>query len=419
MGGRFACPECGQGLELGGLTPGRAVLCDACETWVEVPFLPRADGWKRGRPTRRRSKPWRESKLLRAAVGFAALALAVLAAGRMVGGRVRSDRERVLAELIAARDRAELGGRLGPALVEAEAALAQARTIDRPGSGRLVELDRRRGEASAREARARLDAVDALDPDRALGEALTLLARAGKDPALASLAPSIETKAAEARLRRAGADLEAARRWLGEGRPAEAFDAAERLDRHAEGLAEADAGRSRADARAVIEEVVGRFGIAVPPTSGQFLAGSGEGYDKALRRPIADICKIRGYLLPPASGSPWRPLWDELAPFRLTLRVVEAQDIPYLQSRNRTSQVDGHYEFARKGTVAWQARVATRTRQPLLDLPAYQAGHLATSDRRDPAVERRFHDDALAQFVEQSARSLKGLPARPREAPGP
>ncbi len=411
MGGRFACPECGQGLQLGGLTPGRAIQCDACETWVEVPFLPRVDAWKRGRPGRGRSKPWWESKLLRAAVGFAALALLGLAAGRMVGGRARSDRERVLADLIAAGDRAALEGKLGPALVEAEAALAQARTIDRPGSERLLELDRRRGEASVKEARARLGAVDALDPDRALGESLTLLARSEKDPALAPLAPSIEAKAAEMRLRRAEADLAAARRGFAEGRAAGAFDAAERLDRRAAELPGPDARRLQAEARAAIEDLVARSGIVVAPASGQFLIGSAEGYDTALSRPIADICKLRGYLLPPRPDSPWRPLWDERAPFRLTLRVVETRDIPYLQSRNRTTQVEGRYEFAHEGAIAWQAQVFARTRQPLLDLPAYQAGHLATSDRRDPAVERRFHRDALEQFVEQSARTLKGVPA--------
>ena len=98
MGGQFACPECGEALELRGLTPGRAIQCDSCDTWVEVPFLPRVDVWKRLQGGRRRasSTPWWESWALRGAVGFAVIALGGLAATRMVGGRVRSDREQVL-----------------------------------------------------------------------------------------------------------------------------------------------------------------------------------------------------------------------------------------------------------------------------------------------------------------------------------
>ncbi len=423
MGGQFACPECGQGLELRGLTPGRAVRCDACETWVEVPFLPRADGWRLPGPARAgsgrgrgRGRPgrWWESKALRGALGFAVLVVGGLMASRMVGGRVRSDRERVLAELVAAGDRAEAAGDPAAALIEAEAALAQARTIDPPGSARLVELDRRRGLASIREARGRLEALGGLDPARAVGEALTLLARSKADPALAPLAPAIEAAADAARLARVEAAADAARRLAAEGRAAEAFAAAVAWHDHAGGLAEADARPARDAAEAAIEDLVARFGIALPPTSGRFLAGSGEGYDRALAPPLLETCKLKGYLPPPAPGSPWRESWDDRAPFRLTLRVAESQDETYLQSRSRATEVEGHYELTRRGSSAWQGRVVARTRQPLPNMTAYQAGHLATSDRRDPAVERRFQDDALAQFIEQSARSFKGIPTRAR-----
>ena len=54
--------------------------------------------------------------------------------------------------------------------------------------------------------------------------------------------------------------------------------------------------------------------------------------------------------------------------------------------------------------------MVTQTRSPLPDLPAYLAGHLATAGKRDPETERRLHDDAVKQFVEQSVRNLRGLP---------
>jgi hypothetical protein len=52
--------------------------------------------------------------------------------------------------------------------------------------------------------------------------------------------------------------------------------------------------------------------------------------------------------------------------------------------------------------------VVTQTRSPLPDLPAY----LATAGKRDPDAERRRHADALAEFVERSAKNLRGLPTR-------
>jgi hypothetical protein len=59
-----------------------------------------------------------------------------------------------------------------------------------------------------------------------------------------------------------------------------------------------------------------------------------------------------------------------------------------------------------------KTRVVTQNRSPLPDLPAYLAGHLATAGKRDPDAERRLPADALAQFVERSAKNLRGLPTR-------
>ena len=52
--------------------------------------------------------------------------------------------------------------------------------------------------------------------------------------------------------------------------------------------------------------------------------------------------------------------------------------------------------------------MVTQTRSPLPDVPAY----LATAGKRDPDAERRLPADALAQFVERSAKNLRGLPTR-------
>jgi hypothetical protein len=382
-------------------------------TWVEVPFFPRGAGWKRDHPPRDHA-PW-ESKLLRGAILFAAIVLVGLMAGRMIDGRVRSGKERVLAELVASADEAFAARRYDVALREIEGAVAQARTFESEGSERLADLLKRRDETSLREAEARLSAVESLDPDRAVGESLTLHARAARDPALAPLADAIDARLDESRRRQARVDLDLARKELDAGRDSEAFAAAERLHARAEKLPEPDAGKFRDDARAVLEAAVGRSGVALPPVTGKFAAGSAEGYTMALERPRVESLRSRGYL-PQPRKSAWASLWDEKAPYREAIQVAETQDAYYLQSKNRTTQVDGTFELFHGDRSAWRTRVVARTRVPLPDLPAYLAGHLGTAGRRDPEVERRLQHDALAQFVEQSARNLRGLPAREASA---
>ena len=409
MAGVFACPECGRELEVGDVSPGREVQCEGCSTWVEVPYLPRASGWKRGRRSTRRS-PW-ASKSLRAAIVFAVVALSGLMATRMIGGRVRSDRERVLAELVASADEAESSRRFDDAIREIEGAVAHARTFVPKGSGRLAELESRRDRVSLLEARLRLTAVGSLKPDQAVGESLTLVQKARHDRALAPLVAEIAAKLDESRLRQAEADLGIARGSYDSGHDAEAVDAAERLYDRAGQLADPDALRFRDEAQGVLEAAVARSGVALPPVLGRFAVGSAESYSAILERPRAESLKAHGYV-PQPRRSPWAKLWDEKAPFRETAQVVESQEEFYLQSKNRTTQVDGTFELLHGDRVVWKTRVFARTRSPLPDLPAYLAGHLATADRRDPDAERRLHDDALAQFVDQANRNHRGLPGR-------
>jgi hypothetical protein len=410
MSGVFACPECGQELDVEGYSPGREVQCEECLTWVEVPFLRRNSGWKSGRRSTRRS-PWLESKALRGAIVFAVVALLGLAATQMIGGRVRSGKEQVLAELLRSTDEAEASSRFDVALREIEGALAQARSIDPKGSVRLVELKCRRDRISLQEAEARLAGVDALDPDHAVGESLTIAERARHDPALEPLAGTIEARLEASRRRQAEADLEIARRTLESGQDAKAFAAAERLHDRAEELPDHVRKPYQEEARTILETAVHRSGVALPPVTGRFVVGSAEVYTATLDRHRVEALKARGYLPQPRHSS-WATLWAEKAPFQATIQVVETREELYLQSKNRVTQIDGTIELIRDGQVLWKGRVFARTRVPLPDLPAYLAGHLATASKRDPEVERRLHDDALAQFVDQTVRNLRGIPAR-------
>jgi hypothetical protein len=409
MAGVFACPECGQELAVEGLSPGREILCDACSTWVEVPYLPRAGDSRRvRRPTQR--SPW-NSTLLKGAITFAVVAILGLIAIRIISSRAHSDQEKVLANLIASADKAEADHDYGVAIREILAALAHAQTMNLKDSARFDELKERHDRIIVREVEDRLTAVDALEPDQAVGEAMTLAVKAGQSPALASLVEAIDAKLASLRLRQVEADHASARKAFDGGRDVEAFAAAERLHDHAcELSSRSDASRFQADARSILEGAVARKGVALPPVVGRFVAGSAEAYTKVLDRSRAEALRAKGYL-PEPRKSAWSTLWDEKAPFRATVQMIETQDDLYLQSKNRMTKVDGTFELLRGDRSIWKNRIVARTREPLPDLPALLGGHLATSDKRNPETERRLHDDAMKQFVELTGKILRGMPA--------
>src|SRR5690349_15488757 len=110
MGGTFACPECGNEVELKGTSPGRQVRCGWCETWGEGPFLPRSVGAPRRKRFRGRRPRW----VAWAWAGLALLGVVVLAVGtsRVLRSQDRARRERALAALVATADDDERAGRL-------------------------------------------------------------------------------------------------------------------------------------------------------------------------------------------------------------------------------------------------------------------------------------------------------------------
>jgi hypothetical protein len=409
MAGIFACPECGRKLAVEGLSPGREILCDACSTWVEVPYLPRAGESRRNRQVAPRS-PW-NSLLLKGAIGFTVVVLLALIAGRMIGGQVRSGQEKVLAELIDAAEKAEADHRFGDAFREIVSAISHARTMKLEGLARFDELKEHRDRIIVLDVKERLAALETLGPDEAVGEAKTLAELASKQPALADLSETIDVRLASLRLCQAEGDLKRARKAFDEGRDAEAFATAERLHDRSGDLSRSDALRFQGEALSILEEAVARKGVALPPVVGKFVAGSAEAYTKALDRARIEVLRTKGYL-PEPRQSAWIALWDEKAPFRATVVVVETQDNYYLQSKSRTTQIDATFEMLRDDRVIWKNRFIARTREPLPNLPALLGGHLATSDKHNPETERLLHDDAMKQFLELAGKILRGIPAR-------
>ena len=426
MAGGFACPECGQAISPRGLTPGREVICPGCATLVEVPYLPRATEPPRradnpsGPPLRRggRSRGWR-SRMSPGARRRLGWGLAVGAVGLValttwwavgsIGARARSERERVLNELIAASDDATAAGNPGAAFREIEAAVVAARKLDPAGSTRLDSLIDRRNRAARDEVAARLDALGRLGPDARAGEAQILSARARRDPALAALADRIDAATEAALTTQAEADRDHARQSLAAGKGVEAFEMAVRAHGRADRLASrTDATRIGGEARAIIVEAIELCGatVADPPAASAERKDSAASFARSL---WTEALTGRGYLLAPA-GSPWGKVWADHAPYQVSARVTEAHEGLYLQSQNRPTQIDGWFSVTVRGQPSWQTRIYAQTRAPIPDLAAFVASRLATADHRDAEIERRLADDARTAFQLQASRNFRGIP---------
>jgi hypothetical protein len=196
--------------------------------------------------------------------------------------------------------------------------------------------------------------------------------------------------------------------------------ASEALLRLEEALATSNelSGTDRATYKQRIDEVANRLvathGLLLSPTRGEFTLGSPAGYDAALLPILLDAAKGRS-LAPKPAKSPFLPLWDRLAPYRVEIEVTESYTALYLQSKSRISTIQGKVKLSRGGEVYWQADLTGRTRVPVAGLPAYIASRLAVSDKVDLEAERRLYDDAFESFREQFGTKVRGLrpPARP------
>jgi hypothetical protein len=403
MAGTFACPECGSDVSPGGLSPGRQVRCAECQTLIEVPFLPRAAA---GRGVRRT----RTSFSARAWAWRAGAAVAVLIAVAVVGRLARSQRRATHAEdieaLVASSQEAERSGRPDRALADIEAALKLARDGDLAGEDRLEELGRRRDELSRREAEARLDALPGLECAEAIGEGLTLWKRAEADPALGPLKDRLRSELA----RLASAQLEEARRRRDAGQPGAALAACERTVAATASLPLDVGGQARDDAWALAGELVAAHGVAIDPIRGQFLRGSPRSYAAELDPLLADALRRKGYLVRP-DASPFRALWDDRAPYHLSVEVVESQNLPYYDTPQRAGRVEAHLRLMQKDWPTWEVRVAGRSRPSLAGMNTAGMGRRVMSSPHDPQIERRLLDDAHAALLEQLPLKIVDLPA--------
>jgi hypothetical protein len=406
MSETFACPECGGEVELLGAAPGREVQCAQCATWIEVPYLPRGGVWTRAR-FRRSHAAW-VIPTAWAGVGLLAALVAVVAWSKVSTSRSHAARDATLESLIASADLAEKAHRPDRALSEIEAALVLLRQDDAGCGDQLHELMARRDALSAREGEARIAAAAKAAPDAAVGDLLSLQARARTDHALEPLVPTILQAVEAARLRQADAALAVARRSLDEKRPLDALAAGERALAVADKLSGEPSRSIAAEAERLMGPVLGRLGVVAVQLPGKFTLGSEASYDAALGPIIVDALRRRGFAPRPASG-PASALWDRHVARRLEFHVAESRGVLYLESQNRITQIITTLTLVRGTVTLWQGAVTARTQVPLPALSAHASTRIGVAGR-DLDMEHKLYEDARATTLDRVASQLRGLP---------
>ncbi|MFO0909327.1 MAG: hypothetical protein U0794_13410 [Isosphaeraceae bacterium] len=421
MDGSFACPDCGCGIQLEGLSPGRQVQCDWCGSLVEVPFIPRSDQVRRLRRERRRGGRgwtwWRSLPIwARVSATFLSMALVLAVAWRLVNWRIHTAGENVLEQLVASSIEAERSGRLSEALLDMQAVIARAERMN-PPPYQLAEHRERRDALARREVEAQLAQLNAVpgpgfDPAVSVGQALTLEARASKDPALIGLQPAIEATLNQLRRRWIAADTAESTRAFEDGRSDRAMELCERRYRTADALPAAEAKAAQSEAAALALKVIARNGVLIEPVKGHFTLGTTESYGSLLRPILSDALLRRGYLPRPARPV-WPDLWASHSPYRITFEVNEQMDDTYFQSPNRLSSIVGKIAFLQGSISLWNDTPLARTSVPLPRLPAYQASRVAVSDRRSPDFERLLYENARSNLLDRVTSGVRNLPRCP------
>ena len=237
------------------------------------------------------------------------------------------------------------------------------------------------------------------EPDAAVGDLLSLQARAHKDRC-SSRSPG-DPQGDRGRPEAPGGGRARRRaRAVDGGRPLDALVAGERALAVADKL-EGEASRAVADgAGGLMAPILGRVGAVVVQLPGKFTLGSAEAYDASLGPILVEAPSPR--LCPASRGRPGAGL---LGPARdLSPRVPGRRD-----ARRALSPVEEppdagprHRDSPARVARVWENKVTARTEVPLPDLAVHAAGRLAFAGR-DPDTEHRLYENARPSTLDRVA----------------
>ena len=415
MDGTFACPDCGNEVEVGGLSPGRQTRCEWCEALIEVPFIPRSPLALRKPGGKKAAKLRRH--LTWAGIGAVGALVLIAATAKYVDRQTCRQHEEAAAAHSAAAIDLEKQGQLDQALAELDEALAMLRGLGSRYRDRLETLQRDRDQLSRRAAEIQLAAVGSLPPDQALLSLETLRLRVRKEPSLADLVEAIDGEFERTHRRGAEAELAAARRSQSSGAGRAALDHCDKVAKSLEPLTDVKTRRAlHAEAEEIARAIIAAQGLVVEPTRGEFSFGSGREYDALFSHLFEDELGRRDYLIR-RPASEWNGLWDSHAPYRLMVEVQERLDGNYLDSENRLTGIEARLFLTRGREAIWRGGPAIgRSPSPIPGLAAYQASQIAVGKRR-PEAERLLYDHARAMFAEKFTIAVRGIPACSKASP--
>lgn len=405
MDGSFACPECGSPVEIGGMAPGRQVRCDFCHRLVEVPYLPRVPqaGWRR-----QRFGQWKWVRWAWSLVAVVAALAIVLTGFQFLRRQYRSVQESTVTRLLASSRTNETRGRLDQALVDLDTALGLVGGMDPSSRSRFEPERKRRVELARREAQVALDRIsdDHHDP-YPLGEWLTLIERAKKDPDLEPIRPKIEQGFHASVRAQSTIELDGARRHLQAGRFADAMNACDRIAALLPHLPKDARDEIRRTTVELVDGLVTTHGVALQTRRGDFVFGSFESYRAHLVPVLSKALEAKGYL-PYRETSPWKSAWQRAA-YHLQLDVSEHLEGNYLSSNNRLTRIEAHLTLSTGGRIVWEPRPTVRTAVPVPGLSAYNSSRLAVGVRSDE-LERALYDNARSQIDGKFRQALGHMP---------
>jgi hypothetical protein len=346
-------------------------------------------------------------RLCLAGTGLLGVIVLILFSAKLIGSKVRDDSQREFDLLVAQAKSAEAAGSFGDALRNAIAAIALAER--RKG---LADLDRIRvwrDTLSRREVAQRLEGLEALDCESALGEALILADRVKNDEALSSQREEVLEAVSHQRVRDAKRRMSSAHAAFAASRYNEALDHCVRALALPGITTDQNTTAIRADATALIRSIASRAGVRIERVHGEFGIGSTSDYQKKVVAPIVDALRGKGYVIPvdpEALGTAWKGQ----AGYRLSVAIAETQDGHYLQSPNRVSRIDAKVDLYHGDQRFWYTSAAGRTRVPPRNMSAFEAGHVAAARNSTPQAERRLFDDAVAALMERLGGMLGNIP---------
>lgn len=402
-GGTFACPECGNELALKGNSAGRQIRCGWCETWVEIPFLPRAVV-RRARFSRGRRPRW----VVWAWGGIAILTVltVMFGANRVIRDRSRHRIEQRLAGLMARAEAAESEGRFGEAVAAIQEAVRAGSQLRDGQSERLQARDR----LVRRAAEAEIESAARAEPAVAVAVYKGLLSRAWRDGALEGLEETLRDRLERTRRQWAETDLAAAKQAVAAGQANEALTICERLMGTTESLDSPAQEPLQAETNAIVADLIEQRGVVFKPPTGEFTLGSPASYQATLERLFEPVLRQHGYV-PRRAGSRWSELWDTRGPYHVSAQVVERQLGSYLNSGNRLSSLSFDVGLNRGEATVWRSGpLLARTQPSIPSLSAFTSSRLMMDKNRRIEAERLLYDDARSQLDERLNANLRKLP---------